>query len=155
MERKRIMHLFQNLRAFRSAHNDSGWNQNEMAIGMNCRIQINSFKIAFTFQTIPISNCLTDGFFALNPIVSDFARNHFPGFGNLVVAPNRREWTAGDAVRRLQYNRAGTMFAKEFFYVLSDAVEIILWSTCRPASGFRLLEVHNVFKDCGWKRLCA
>ncbi len=126
-----------------------------MTVGMNCRIHINSLKIPPAFESIPMPDCLTDGFLALNSVMPDSAGNYFTNFGNFVVAPNGCERTAGDAVRCLQHNRACAVFAKEFFDVLGNTMEIILRPARRKTASFGLLEMHNVFNVSGWKRVCA
>ena len=118
-----------------------------MTVGMNDCIQINSLKIPPAFETIPISDCLANGFFPLNPIMPDLSNNYFSRVGNLVVAPNCRERTAGDAIRRMQHNRTGSAFAKKFFYMLGDVVEVILRSARCKAVSFSLLDLHNRLKN--------
>lgn len=101
-----------------------------MTIGMNGRFQINPLKIPTGFESIPISDGLTDGFLSVDPVMPDPACDYFPGFGDFMPAPNSRERTVGDAIRGLQHNGTRAALAKKFLHVIRHIMKIILRPTC-------------------------
>ena len=119
-----------------------------MSVRMDCRVQVNPLERAPAPDSIPVSDCFTDGFFTLYAITPDFTRNDFPGSGYFMIASNRRERTAGNVVWSLQNHRTSAALAKELLYMVWRTIKVVLRASAFQAFVFGLVNVHSLFNDC-------
>ncbi len=89
---------------------------------------------------------IADGFLTLDPVVPDPAGNDFTCFGDFMFAPNGHKRTFGDAIGRLQQNRACPAFAEKILHVIRHVVKIILRPATFQACLFGLRNVHNPYQ---------
>ncbi|MGD0350837.1 MAG: hypothetical protein ABSB84_11095 [Verrucomicrobiota bacterium] len=115
-----------------------------MPVIVNHRFKVNPFKIRLVLQTIPIADCLADGFFALDSVMPDFAFYDPSSCREFVVPANRRERTVRDAVRSLQNNRTSTSLPEKLLCVVGHVMKIILRPARCETLIFCLSDVHTL-----------
>jgi hypothetical protein len=105
---------------------------------------VDSFKVAI-LQAVPVPDGLSDRLAALgllNSIVADLPGDGLVVAIRLVVAIHGHERASCYAIRRLYYDRAGALAAKERLDRSRNRMEVVLGPARGAAAGLRLLQMH-------------
>src|SRR2546422_7996556 len=154
MESKGRCHPLQLFGSVFSSHQHGSRNQDEMAIRMNDRLNVDPLKVRSGLQPVPETNSRTDGFTPacrLNAVMTNLAFDDLALLSELVIPPDSHEGAAGNPVRGLQDHRERPAPANEFLHKRRQVVKVILWPAARSAINFSLLQVHQ----SSWRPHCG